>query len=178
MGKFETPSEDQHRVRERRRKVVQLRLAGVQFAEIGRRMADEYGPDTTDPAAHARVDWQRAREESRRLTEDSVEELRAVEIERLEMLLAGVWTKALKGDTKAVDSAARLIERLCKLKGLDPPTQIQLKGRIEMESTAVAEAVIAAIDSLGFTPEVRMKALEAAQVRLLAIAASKEEGAT
>lgn len=172
-----TPSPEQLRVDERRRKVVQLRLAGVQFEEIGRRLADDYASDSPNLGALARVDWQRAREKSRRLTEDSVEELRAVEVERLEMLLSGVWKNALKGDTKSADTAARLIERLCKLKGLEPPTQVQLNTRIEMESTAVAEAVIAAIDSLGFAPEVRMRALEAAQQRLIAIAAVKEDAA-
>ncbi len=172
-----TPHSEQFRVDERRRKVVQLRLAGVSFSEIGRRMAAEFGAGATDPAALARVDWQRAREKSRRLTEDSVEELRAVQVDRLEMLLSGVWKGALSGDTKAVDTAGRLITQLCKLKGLEPPTQLQLNTRIEMESTAVAEAVIAAIDSLGFTPEVRMRALEAAQQRLVAIAAAKEDAA-
>lgn len=170
-----TPGPEQLRVDERRRKVVQMRLAGVQFPEIGRRLAKEYGEKTENLDALARVDWQRAREKSRRLTEDSVEEMRAVEVERLEMLLSGVWKNALSGDTKSADTAARLIERLCKLKGLEPPTQVQLSARIEMESTAVAEAVIAAIDSLGFTPEVRMRALEAAQERLVAIAAARED---
>lgn len=175
MPKSGTPEEEYHRVRERRRKVVQLRLAGVQFAEIVRRMVDDFGPDA-DPAL-ARMDWKRAREQSRRELDDSVEELREVQVERLETLLSAVWGGALKGDSKSADTAARLIERICKLKGLDPPTQVQLNTRIEMESTAVAEAVIAAIDSLGFAPEVRMKALEAAQVRLVAISSSKEEGA-
>jgi hypothetical protein len=164
---------DRLRIEERRRKVVQLRLAGVKSEEIVRQLADYYGPDAD--SALARVDWQRAREASKRLTDESVEELRDIQSDRLERLLVGVWTKALKGDIKAVDSAARLIERICKLRGLDPPTQVQLSARIEMESTAVAEAVIAAIDSLGFTPEVRMKALEAAQVRLTAIAEQREE---
>jgi hypothetical protein len=161
-------------VDERRRKVVQLRLAGVSFPEIGRKIAAEYGRGATDPAALARVDWQRAREKSRRLTEDSVEELREIQFDRLERVLSGVWGNAVKGDTKAADTATRVIAQICKLKGLDPPTQVQLSTRIEMESTAVAEAVIAAIDALGFTPEVRMRALEAAQERLLAIEASRE----
>jgi hypothetical protein len=168
-----TPNEDQYVVQERRRKVVQLRLAGLQFPEIVRRMEEYFGPGA-DPAL-ARMDWKRIRDKSRTLTEDSVEELRSLQIERLEMLLAGVWKNALTGDVKSVDSAGRLIERIYKLQGLEPPTQVQLNTRIEMESTAVAEAVIAAIDSLGFAPEVRMRALEAAQTRLVAISEAREE---
>ena len=173
-----TPSPEQFRVDERRRKVVQLRLAGVSFPEIGRRMLEDYGAvDSTGAAALARVDWQRAREKSRRLTEDSVEELRAVQVERLETLLSGVWKNAITGDTKSTDSAGRLIGQICKLKNLEPPTQVQLLARIEIESTAVAEAVIAAIDSLQLPPEKRMLALEAAHTRLTAIAAVAEEHA-
>lgn len=170
-----TPAPDKWVVEQRRRQVIQLRLAGVSFPEIGRQLADQYG-DVEDKAALARVDWQRAREKSRRLTEESVEELRALNVERLERLLAAVWPKALKGeDPKHIDAAGRIIERLFKLQGLEPPTQVQLSARIDMESTAVAEAVIAAIDSLGFAPEVRMRALEAAQVRLQEIAGTREE---
>jgi hypothetical protein len=169
-----TPEGEILRVRERRRKVVQLRLAGVQFPEIGRRLSGEFGAGAHDFAALARMDWKRAREQSRRELDDSVEELRDVQVERLEMLLSGVWKNALSGDSKSADTAGRLITQICKLKGLEPPTQLQLSTRIEMESTAVAEAVIAAIDSLGFTPEVRMRALEAAQGRLVAIAAARE----
>lgn len=170
-----TPNEAQYPVEERRRKVVQLRLAGVKFDEIGHQLREFYGENATDLGALARVDWQRAREKSRRLTEESVEELRSLQVDRLERLLAAVWPKALRADDpKFTESAARIIERLFKLQGLEPPTQVQLSARIEMESTAVAEAVIAAIDSLGFTPEVRMRALEAAQVRLAEIAAAQE----
>lgn len=45
---------------------------------------------------------------------------RAAEIERLETLLSAVWGGALQGDSKSVDTAARLVKRLGKLKGLDP----------------------------------------------------------
>jgi hypothetical protein len=161
------------RVAERRRKAVQLRIAGLNAGEILRQMSDEYG-GSDDPAV-VRVDIQRARELQQRLVVESVEELRDLQVDRLERLLAGVWKDAIKGDTKAADTSARLIERICKIRGLEPPTQVQLSARIEMESTAVAEAVIAAIDSLGFTPEVRMKALEAAHARLTAISVSPDE---
>lgn len=56
---------------------------------------------------------------------------RVVEIERLETLLSAVWGGALQGDSKAIDSAARLTERLSKLKGLDQPTRVQPDTWIE-----------------------------------------------
>jgi hypothetical protein len=35
-----------------------------------------------------------------------------------------VWTKALNGDVRAVDSVLRIMERRAKLLGLDAPTKI------------------------------------------------------
>jgi hypothetical protein len=160
--------EDQERVRERRKKAVALRLAGVRPTDI----AEQLGYSSV---AHVTMDIKRARERSKAQLDETVEELRDLQSDRLERLLAATWSKALKGDTKAVDTAARLIERLCKLRGLEAPTQIQLTQRLELESTAVAEAVLAAIDALGLAPDARMLALNAAQSRLQLISGSAEE---
>lgn len=162
----ESKGELEKRVEERRKKAVALRLAGVDVQTIYDQLKD-LGYSSPD---HVSMDLKRARERSRAQLESSVEELRDLQGERLERLLAGVWGKALKGDPKATDTAARLIERICKLRGLDPPTRIALNARIEMESTIVAETLIAVIDTLGLAPETRVRALDLAQERMLAIA--------
>jgi hypothetical protein len=158
--------EEQHRVEERRKQAVALRLAGITPTMIYEKLKD-LGYSSPE---HVSMDLKRARERSRAQLESSVEELRDLQGERLERLLAGVWGKALKGDTKSADTAARLIERICKLRGLDPPTRIALNARIEMESTIVAETLIAVIDTLGLAPDLRVRALDLAQERMLAIA--------
>lgn len=159
-------------VQERRRQAAQLSLAGVDSETIYQRL-QHMGYSSAD---HVRVDLLRARRRSRARLDETVEDLRQLQVERLERLLAAAWPKALGvgreegADPKSIEVAARLIERLCDLQGLKPPTQVQLTARIEMESTAVAEGVLAAISALGLSPEQRVLALDAAQERLLAIA--------
>lgn len=162
----ETPDQERHRVEQRRKQAMQLRLAGVDLATIAETVPGYSSAD------HVSMDLIRARQRSKAQLDESVEDLRELQLQRLERLLAATWPKAVKGDTKAVDTASRLIERICKLKGLEAPTQIQLEHHIELESTAVAEAVLAAISVLGLGPDMRMRAMEAAQQRLLAIAAA------
>lgn len=162
----EPKGELEKRVEARRKKAVSLRLAGLQVQEIYEQLKD-LGYSSPD---HVSMDLKRARERSRNQLDSTVEELRDLQSERLERLLAGVWGKALKGDTKSADTAMRVITQLCKLRGLEPPTQIQLNARIEMESTIVAETLIAVIDTLGLSPELRVRALDLAQERMLAIA--------
>lgn len=166
---------EQPEVQERRRQAAQLRLAGVDNETIYQRLK-HMGYSSAD---HVSVDLLRARRRSRARLEETVEDLRQLNVERLERLLAAAWPKALAGadggaDIKAIEVAARLVERLCELQGLKPPTRIELQARIEMESTAVAEGVLAAIEALGLSAEQRVLALDAAQERLLAIASGPE----
>lgn len=151
--------EDQNRVRERRKQLVQLKLAGLDWATI----ADRCGYSSGD---YARLDYRRAREASKVELHTSVEEARWLEVDRLDRLQAAVWPKALKGDTKAADTAHRLIVSRCKILGLEAPTQIQLNARMDLESTIVAETIVAVIDALGLEPSARMLAFDVAQKRL------------
>jgi hypothetical protein len=162
----ESKPEQEKRVEERRKKAIALRLAGVSVQAVYDQLKD-LGYSSPD---HVSMDLKRARERSRAQLDNTVEELRDLQGERLERLLAGVWGAALKGDTRAADTAARLIERICKLRGLEAPTQIALTARIEMESTIVAETLVAVIDGLGLPPDKRLQAIDMAQERMLAIA--------
>lgn len=168
--------DSQWAVEQRRKAAVQLRLAGVDLAtvmdQVNKVTPEEHRYGSVE---HVGMDLKRARDRSRAQLNESVEDLRQLQVDRLERLLAAAWPKAVAGNSNSIDTASRLIITIAKLKGLEAPTQIELKHRIEMESTAVAEAVLAAIEVLGLGPELRMKAMEAAQGRLLMIAAAPEE---
>lgn len=153
-------------VRERRKKALALKLAGVDYQTIMERV-----PGYSSPA-HVGLDIQRAREIARAELTESVEELRQVQDDRLNRLLVACWGNALKGDVKSIDTASRLIQQMCKLHGLDAPTQIQLTARMDLEATIVSETLLAVVDSLGLPPEMRVRALDLAQQRMLAIAES------
>src|SRR5574341_199744 len=165
------PSDEQaHRIRERRKQLVQLVLAGVDWATIADRL------NYASPGA-ACTDYRRAKQASQVELNRSVEEARWMEVDRIDRLQAAVWPKALKGDTRAADTCHRLIMSRCDLLGLKAPTQIQLSARLDLESAVVAEAVIAALDALGLEPSQRVVAFNAAQSRLELVAGSAEETA-
>lgn len=155
------PPSDPHRqqVKIRRTQCTQMVIAGVDWQTIADRL---YEGDV----AFAHTDYWRAKKEIAAQLTTTVEEARELELDRLRRLLAGVWTKATKGDTKAADTAHRIIQTLIKTQGLEAPTQIQLDARVDLESSVVAEAVIAAIDALGLAPDQRIVAFDAAQKRL------------
>lgn len=159
---------EEHRLNERRKQMVQLRLAGVDWATVAERCG--YSSSQT-----AQNDWQVIRNRTRAELRTSVEEARWLEVDRLDRLQAAVWPKALRGDTKAADTAHRLIVSRCKILGLEAPTQIMLNARLELESTVVAEAIIAAVDALGLSPDQRIIAFNAAQSRLELVASETGE---
>ena len=50
---------------------------------------------------------------------DAVDQLREMEVQRLDGLQAAVWADALAGDIKAVDAVVRIVQARVKLLGLD-----------------------------------------------------------
>ena len=159
---------EQHRVRERRKILVQMVLSGMDWQTIADRLHD-------GNVRHAYMDYKRAKDGSKVELSTSVEEARWLEVDRLDRLQAAVWPKALKGDTKAADTAHRLIMSRCEILGLKAPTKIQLDARLDLESTVVAEAIIAAIDALGLDPGQRVIAFNAAQTRLELVSGGSED---
>ncbi len=97
---------------EKQRQALELRLHGTSYAAI----ATKCGYSKAS-GAHAAV-----KSALRKTLSEPAEELRVLEAERLDALLASVWDKASKGDPKAVDNALRIMERRAKLLGLDAPT--------------------------------------------------------
>ena len=57
--------------------------------------------------------------------QEPADELRTLELERLDRLLLGVWGQAAKGNQGAVDRALKIMERRARLLGLDAPTKVQ-----------------------------------------------------
>ncbi|MET7720661.1 hypothetical protein [Streptomyces mirabilis] len=106
-------------VAERRSKAIAMVLAGVDYDTI----ADRLGYASRG-AAHTDVD----RALSANLTDlkEQAGKLRETQAMRYQRLLAAVWPKALKGDLKAVETAARLVDRIVKLWGLAEPDKLDL----------------------------------------------------
>ncbi|WP_327415412.1 hypothetical protein [Streptomyces sp. NBC_01233] len=106
-------------VAERRKNAIQMVLAGLDYETIAERLGY-----ASRGAAH--TDVTRALTANLADLKKEAGTLREVQARRYQRLLAAVWPKALKGDLKAVETAARLTDRVVKLYGLAEPDRLDL----------------------------------------------------
>lgn len=96
-------------------RVLDLRRAGFTWQRIAEQVG--YADHTGAYAAYKRA--------IKRTMQQPADELREQEIDRLDRLQVAVWPAAMKGDTKAILTIIRLMERRAKLLGLDVPIKIE-----------------------------------------------------
>lgn len=72
-----------------------------------------------------------------RTLQEPADELRKLELERLDIMQEAIWWAASHGQPQAVDRALRIMERRAKYMGLDAP--IQYKQVFEDEVARIAE---------------------------------------
>ncbi|MEU1815159.1 hypothetical protein ABZ543_08170 [Streptomyces roseifaciens] len=116
-------------VAERRRNAIQMVLAGLDYETIAERLGY-----ASRGAAHTDID--RALQANLADLKREAGTLREIQARRYQRLLAAVWPKALKGDDlRAVETAARLVDRVVKLYGLAEPDKLDLdvSGQITAE---------------------------------------------
>jgi hypothetical protein len=107
---------------ERQAQALDLRGRGLSYREIARRLGYQ-GPAGAYKAVASGLD--------KTLREHS-EDVRQLELQRLDALLEGCWSKATTGDAKAIRAALRIMERRAKLLGLDAPSRgVLLTAEIE-----------------------------------------------
>ena len=100
---------------ERKRNALELRLAGASYRDIAQAL--EVSPATA---------LQDCKEALADIPAQQADEMRTVELSRLDRLQRAVWPRAVKGDLQAVDRAIKIIDRRAKVFGLDAPQQVQI----------------------------------------------------
>lgn len=113
---------------ERMYQALEMRKAGMGYKEI----AEALGYTCHASAVKA---VQRALKQTLREPADDVREL---ELERLEAMWRKTWEWIERGDPRAIDRALRIMERRAKYLGLDAPTLY--KWLLEQEAQRVATA--------------------------------------
>jgi hypothetical protein len=99
---------------EKQRKALDLRKAGATYAAIAKQL--EYaGPTSAERAVKAALNA---------TVKDAADDVRNLEVERLDAMLLGLWKMANSGNLGAVDRVLRIQERRAKLLGLDAPTKV------------------------------------------------------
>jgi hypothetical protein len=96
-------------------RVLELRRVGLTWSRIAEEVG--YADHTGAYAAYKRA--------IKRTMQQPADELRDQEVDRLDRLQVAVWPSAMKGDTRAILTIIRLMERRAKLLGLDKPIKIE-----------------------------------------------------
>jgi len=98
---------------ERQRQALEYRKAGLSYAMIAERL----GYKTAD-GAHKAVGTA-----LRKTLQEPADDLRRLEVERLDRMLSAIWPQVVQGNQGGIDRALRIMERRAKLLGLDAPTK-------------------------------------------------------
>ncbi|MFE3182813.1 hypothetical protein ACFXKR_18360 [Streptomyces violascens] len=154
-------------ITQRRADAIDLKLAGVDWLTIGRKLAADpsintdgvaypqgYGIDKykrgLEPPTDKRLielackDVSKALVERTTVLDGNADELRQLMVERLERLFFTVYRAAIRnGDYQAVDRAVRIIERSSRLLGLDRPARTEVSGpdgaAVQVETAGLEE---------------------------------------
>jgi hypothetical protein len=126
-------------------KALELRLLGFTFQEIAQETGfwkDRRGAFKAISAA-----LKKAQAENK----ESADELRSVELARLDRYLTFLAKRMNDGDTKSVDSALRIMDRRAKLLGLDAPTKSEVSVTSSMSNEELIAGAVEQLRALGYT---------------------------
>ena len=125
---------------ERRQKALNLRKTGATMEAIAAVLSKEFGL----PKYDRKQVFQDIDAGLGLLTEQcthDAEELRQLELERLDTYLLRLQPKITLGDVRAIAQAVNISERRCKMLGLDAPIQIQVEDIVNAELTAFIDGL-------------------------------------
>lgn len=133
MGNSSNRDADEHAEREITKRCLELRLAGATYEDIG----DVVG-------RHKANVYRRIKKAIQEIPKSEVDELRALESERLSRVQRSVWRQALEGHLGAVDRVIKISERRSRLLGLDSPQRVDLEAS-SVDIDAVARDILGAM---------------------------------
>jgi hypothetical protein len=110
------PKPTKEEIYQKQLKALQLRLAGRNYDEIA--AALQY--------ANRSVAWKAVKNAMTKTLREPADQIRDMETDRLDKALAGIWTRVIKGDDRAIQTFIRLSEQRAKLLGLYAPTQTDI----------------------------------------------------
>lgn len=128
----------------RRQQALKLRLAGVSLESIAEKLGYAH-------KSNASKDIRGAIKEIYR---EAAEEVRTLELERLDRIMFAVWQKAIAGDSAAIDRVLRIMDRRAQYLGLDSPkeTSVEVKSDSRERIFARLQALTATAAGTGFVP--------------------------
>jgi hypothetical protein len=112
------PTGETEAIAERRIRAFELRKAGYSLREIGHRLEVSHMTikEDIDTVLAELTEKQQAK----------AEQYRAIELERLDVMVRSIWPFVMAGSAGAIDTALKISTRRSKLLGLDAPPKPQL----------------------------------------------------
>ena len=142
----------------RRKFVLEKRRRGYSYSDIAEAATEEFGvgrlPSGWDER-YAHKDLTRALRKVQADLEETAQEVRTLELIRLDALYKGVAADAEDGDTDAVSEARKIIKRRCRMLGLDEPEELDVTASTDTETIETL------LDALQDYPEARQAVAEA-----------------
>ena len=105
--------------KERQRQALELRLAGVTFDRIAETVGFRSPQAAYDSVKRAMA----------AIPRPAAEELRALDLERLDRLLLTIWPRALGGDVNYIDRSLRILSQRARLMGYDVNPEPGVSGQ-------------------------------------------------
>jgi hypothetical protein len=99
---------------EKKLEALQLRKSGESFASIAKKLGYASSAGSYKAVMTALIDT----------LQEPADELRDLELQRLDEMQLGLWPLAENGNLGAVDKVLKIMERRAKLLGLDAPQKI------------------------------------------------------
>lgn len=118
MGNSSNRDRSKAAVAEKRKRALQLRCDGFNIRQIAAHMQLSVG------RVHALID-----EAIKEIPSEERERLRRIECERLETLYKAGMQGVRKGNPQMIRALVAVVDRHCKLLGLDAPTVTELTGK-------------------------------------------------
>lgn len=103
---------------ERQRQALELRMAGYTYDVIAERIGYTDG-SAAYKAVMAGI---------LKTLQEPADHVRAIEVARLDKLMAGIYLQAKQGNLPSMDRVLKLMERRARLLGLDRPVQWEVSG--------------------------------------------------
>ena len=116
---------------EKQRQALELRKAGLTFEEIAAKLGY---------ATHVGA-YQAVKSAIRKIIKEPAEEVRDLEVARLDAMLAGLWVDARKGNVLKVDRVLKIMSRRAELLGLDAPKKYEDVTDHRKEAEAIAAEI-------------------------------------
>ncbi len=114
---------------QRQRQALELRKSGASYDAIAQALGYR-GRQSAAAAVESAL---------QKTIQEPADDLRKLDLERLDVMLLHLWPKVLRGDIRSIDASLRVLARRSLLLGLDAPLRVDVTAKMEAQAARIAE---------------------------------------